>query len=142
MAVLPLGLAMAASEIRFPVLARAVPVTVGIVVLSAGALQFTRWKRYHLACCRQTSTGPALRADVATAFRHGLRLGVHCGKSCLGFVAILLGLGVMNLRVMSVVAIAITAERLAPPGERVARTIGVVMLGAGLVLVARAAGIV
>jgi predicted metal-binding membrane protein len=49
-------------------------------------------------------------------------------------MAILLGLGVMDLRAMAVVAAAITIERLAPAGERVARAIGAVIAGAGLFL--------
>jgi predicted metal-binding membrane protein len=32
---------------------RAVPIAVGVVVLIAGALQFTAWKAHHLACCRE-----------------------------------------------------------------------------------------
>jgi predicted metal-binding membrane protein len=47
-------------------------------------------------------------------------------------MAILLVIGVMDLRVMAVVTAAITVERLAPVGERVARAIGVVAVGAGL----------
>jgi len=39
------------------------------------------------------------------------------------------------------VAAAITVERLAPAGERVARAIGAVVVGAGLFLIARAAGL-
>jgi predicted metal-binding membrane protein len=54
---------------------------------------------------------------------------------------ILLVSGVMGLRAMAVVAAAITLERLAPAGELVARAIGIVVVGAGLFLVARAAGI-
>jgi len=46
---------------------------------------------------------------------------------------------VMDLRAMAVVTAAITAERLAPAGERVARTIGIVVVGVGLLLIARAA---
>jgi hypothetical protein len=42
---------------------------------------------------------------------------------------------------MAVVAAAITVERLAPAGERVARATGVVVVGAGLFLIARAAGL-
>jgi hypothetical protein len=38
---------------------------------------------------------------------------------------------------MAVVAAAITVERLAPAGERVARAIGAVVVGTGLFLVAR-----
>jgi hypothetical protein len=39
------------------------------------------------------------------------------------------------------VAAAITVERLAPAGEPVARAIGAVVVGAGLFLIARAAGL-
>ncbi len=56
-------------------------------------------------------------------------------------MAILLVIGVMDLRAMAVVAAAITFERLAPAGERVARAIGVVLVAAGLLLIVRAAGI-
>ena len=40
-AAFPLGVALAMVEMQQPVLARAVPVAVGVVVLVAGALQFT-----------------------------------------------------------------------------------------------------
>jgi hypothetical protein len=42
---------------------------------------------------------------------------------------------------MAVVAAAITVERLAPVGERTARAIGVVVVGVGLLLIGRAAGL-
>ena len=80
-------------------------------------------------------------ADAGTAWRHGMRLGLHCSCCSAGLTAILLVIGVMDLRVMAVVTAAITAERLAPAGERVARAIGVVVVGAGLFLIARAAGL-
>jgi predicted metal-binding membrane protein len=51
-------------------------------------------------------------------------------------MAILLVIGVTNLRAMAVMAAAITVERLAPAGERIARAIGAVAVGAGLFLVA------
>jgi len=47
----------------------------------------------------------------------------------------------MDLRAMAVVAAAVTVERLAPAGERAARAIGAVVVGAGLTLIARAAGL-
>jgi hypothetical protein len=47
----------------------------------------------------------------------------------------------MDLRAMAVVAAAITVERLAPGGERIARAIGAVVVAAGLYLIARAAGL-
>ena len=44
----------------------------------------------------------------------------------------------MDLRMMAVVAAAITAERLAPAGVPVAQTTGALVAGAGLILIARA----
>ena len=70
-----------------------------------------------------------------------MRLGLHCSCCSAGLTAILLVMGVMDLRVMAVVTTAITAERLAPAGERVARAIGVIAVGAGMLLLARAAGL-
>jgi predicted metal-binding membrane protein len=141
MAAFALGAALAAVEMQLPSLARAVPIAVGMVVVIAGALQFTAWKAYQLACCREApGCGRSLPADAGAAWRHGLRLGLHCGRCCFGQTAVLLGLGVMDLRAMAVVAAAITVERLAPAGERVARAIGAVGVGAGLFLIARAAG--
>ena len=140
--VFPLGVALATIEMQRPALARAVPTAVGVVVLLAGCLQLTAWKARQLACCQE---GPAcdgpLPAEMGTAWRYGLRLGLHCGSCCIGLAAILLVTGVMDLRVMAVVAAAITAERLAPAGARVARAIGAIAIAAGVFLIARAAGL-
>jgi predicted metal-binding membrane protein len=142
LALFPLGVALAAFEMELPALARAVPVTVGAVVLISGALQFTKWKTHHLTCCREApGRGCTLPPDAGTAWRQGLRFGLHCGWSCANLTAILLVVGVMDLRAMAVVTAAITAERLAPAGERVARALGAVAVGAGLLLIAQAAGL-
>ena len=142
MAAFPLGVALAAIEMQQPGLARAVPLAIGVVVLIAGALQFTAWKAHHLACCRALpGRGSTLRADAGTAWRHGLRLGLHCAHCCFGLMAVLLVVGVMDLRAMAVVTAAITVEGLAPAGERVAQAIGVVVVAAGLLLIVQAAGL-
>jgi predicted metal-binding membrane protein len=142
MAVFPLGATLAELEMQQPMLARAVPIAAGVVVLIAGALQFTAWKARHLACCRE-APGPVrtLPPDAGTAWRHGLRLGLHCSRCCAGLMSTFLVIGVMDLRAMAVVAAGIASERLAPAGERVARAIGAAVGGAGLLLIARAAGI-
>ena len=122
-------------------LAGAVPVAAGVLVLIAGSLQFTAWKARHLACCREAPGRGTLRADASSALRHGLRLGLHCVQCSAGLMTILLVMGVMDLRAMALVAAAITVERLAPAGERIARAIGAITLGAGLFLIVRAAGL-
>jgi predicted metal-binding membrane protein len=138
MAVVPLGIALAAAEMASPALAHTVPIAVSLLVVIAGALQFTKWKARHLACCRESPTCSPLPSDATIPWRYGLRQGLHCVHCCFNFMAILLSVGIMDLRAMAVVAAAISAERLAPAGERVARVTGAVVIGAGLLLVARA----
>jgi predicted metal-binding membrane protein len=139
LAVFPLGIAVGALVTRHPTLKGAAPIAAGVVISIAGVLQFTAWKARHLASCRAVpGLERKLRASSGAAWRHGLLHGVHCVSGCAGLTAILLVLGVMDLRAMTVVAAAITAERLAPAGERVARIIGVAAILAGLVVVARA----
>ena len=136
-AVFPLGAVLAAIEMQHAALARAVPIAAGVVVLIAGVLQFSAWKARQLACCREApGRGRTLAAGADAAWRHGLHLGLHCSYCCAGLMAILLVIGVMDLRAMAVVAAAITVERLAPAGERVARVTGAVAVAAGLFLIA------
>jgi len=142
MAVFPQSAALATVEMQQAGLARAVPVAVGVVVLIAGMVQRTAWKTHHLACCREAAThGNVLLSDVSTAWRYGLRLGLHCIYCCASLMAILLVVGVMDLRAMAVVTAAITVERVAPDGKRVARAIGAVVVLAGLWVIARATGL-
>ena len=139
MAAFPVGVALAGVAMQRPALARAVPIAVGVVVLIAGALQFTAWKIHHLACCRDApGRGRSWPPNAHTAWRDGARLGVHCIHCCAGLTAVLLAVGVMDLRAMAAVAAATTVERLASDGKRSARVIGAVLVGAGLLLTARA----
>jgi predicted metal-binding membrane protein len=142
MAAFPLGVALAAIEMQQPAFARAVPMAICVVVLLAGAVQFTRWKADRLACCREAPEHAlGLPADARAAFRHGVRLGLRCGRCCANLMAVLLVVGVMDLRAMAAVTAAITVERLLPAGELVARATGAVLVGSGFFLIARAAGV-
>jgi predicted metal-binding membrane protein len=138
MAAFPLGVALAAVEMRVPALARAVPVAAGAVVIAAGVLQWTAWKAHHLACCRAIPGRGRAQPGAGAALRLGVRLGLHCARCCAGLMAILLVMGVMDLRTMTLVTAAMTLERLGPSGNRAARAIGAVVVGAGLFLIARA----
>jgi predicted metal-binding membrane protein len=126
MAALPMGVALAAIEIQQPAVARAVPIAVAVVVLIAGALQLTAWKTRHCpAAARPPGVPvrwpptPARPVDTACASASTAATAVP--------MAILLVIGVMDFRAMAVVAAAITVERLAPAGERVARVTGAVV---------------
>jgi len=116
-----------------PALEGGAPAAVAAVALVAGLLQFSRWKARHLTCWRESPWRVASRSsNERAALRSGIRLGVECAQSCAGLMAIMLVSGTMDWQAMAVVTVAITAERLAPRGERVARAIGVVIVGVGL----------
>jgi len=134
------GAILTSLEMQLPALARAVPGAIGAIVLVSGVLQFSTWKAHHLACCRATpDCCELLRADARAAWRHGLRLGLHCVHCCLGLTTVLLVVGVMDLRAMAIVTAAICVERLAPGGLHAARFTGLVLVAAGLFLIAKAA---
>lgn len=138
-AIFPMGVALTTAEMQIPALSRAVPLAIGMVVLFAGLLQFTGWKTHQLTCCREAVGCSMIKSvSAGTAWLQGMRFGFHCIQCCFGLMIILLVIGVMDLRMMAVVAAAITAERLAPAGVRVAHITGVLAAGAGLFLIARA----
>jgi predicted metal-binding membrane protein len=119
--VFALGAACAQAALQLPSLARAAPVAMGLVVLLAAAWQFTSWKARHLACWRALLPRDAYTvADAGTAWRYGVRLGLHCCRACASFTALLLVAGVMDWRAMAAITVAITAERLTPSGRRAA----------------------
>jgi predicted metal-binding membrane protein len=142
LAVFPVGAAMASIEMEHAALARAIPIASGLVVLFAGALQFTKWKEHHLSRCREASLRDYVRwAHPGAAWRLGVHFGFNCGLSCANLTAVLLVVGVMDLRAMAAVTAVITAERLAPAVAHVARAVGFVVVTAGLILIARGAGL-
>ncbi|MBN3793020.1 DUF2182 domain-containing protein [Burkholderia sp. Ac-20353] len=142
LAVFPAGALLVGLAVRMPGLVRAFPVLAGVVVLVAGALQFTGWKARRLACCRgEAAHAPSLPTRAGAAWRHGLRVGLHCGACCTNLMAIALATGIMDLCVMAAVAAAIAAERVAPDGRRAARIVGCLAVVTGLWMIARAAGL-
>lgn len=136
-AVYPLGVALGAAEMRWLALARSVPLATGLIFLFAGCVQLTGWKVRQLGCCRDLPAGGE-SASSASAWRHGLYLGVKCSLSSAPWMGILLVSDVMDLGAMALVTVAITAERLSPKPERTARAAGVVILAAGALAIVRA----
>lgn len=133
-AVFVLGAVLAVLEPWLP--SPAAGLATGLVVMAAGGLQFTPWKARHLAACRAAPIcSVALSADPATAWRYGLQLGRHCCCSCAGPMAVLLVVGMMDLAAMATVTAAITADRLAPAGDRVGQAVGGAIVLAGLLMI-------
>jgi predicted metal-binding membrane protein len=110
------------------------PRSTSVLLLIAGALQFTTWKAKHLeAYHAMAAAGPAIPRSAAATWRDGLRLGACCVRSCAGPTIALLALGTMDLRAMILVGAAVTAERLAPRGLLVARATGAAAVIAGVI---------
>jgi len=135
----PIGATVADIAMRHAALARAVPTAGALIVLIAGAMQFTAAKARHLACCRDIApVDGASPARLRSAWQAGVRHGLRCVRACAGPTAVLFALGVMDPVVMVLVSTAITLERLVPAS---ARAIGVACAVVGLVLLGRAAGL-
>jgi len=126
---------------RWAGVARWAPLAAAVLLVAAGLVQLTGWKARQLGRCRAATCAFAPEAGVRGAWRHGIESGVACALCCAGLITILLVAGVMDLRVMAVVAAAITFERLAPWPAFAARAAGVLGVFAGVVALTRAFGV-
>lgn len=131
------GVGVGAIEARWGSAAHWLPLAAGAMLLVAGGVQLTAWKARQLALCREGSKCSCPPAPNALgAWRHGLGLGVRCGICCGSLMLALLAIGMMNLVAMAAVALAISAERLAPAPLRVARVAGVAIVVVGVSTIA------
>jgi predicted metal-binding membrane protein len=109
---------------RAPAIAHCIPFASGAVVLLAGALQCSTWHARRLAYCRKTSH----RDNMRDAWLDGVHHGMHCVACCASLTATLFVFGAMDPRVMTLVALAITAERSMPSFKSIPQVIGITML--------------
>jgi len=127
--------------VRWAGVARSGPLAAAALLVAAGCVQLTGWKARQLGRCRAATCAFAPGPGAGGAWRHGLESGVACALCCAGLMAVLLVAGVMDLRVMAVVAAAITVERLVPWPAVAARAAGVLAVAAGVFAVGRALGV-
>ena len=102
--------------------------------------QLTRWKQLCLRHCRSPLQFFA-QHDIrrpGDSWRFGIHHGAYCAACCWGLMAIQLALGVMSVPLMALVALVILLEKQWRHGETLARYVGIVTLGAGLIFVLRA----
>jgi predicted metal-binding membrane protein len=131
--VYPVGVLVAKAIMGSAILARSAPIVTGVVLLLAGCLQLTSWKTRQLCRCRPAPACERIAVlGAGGAWSHGLRLGADCTLCCSGLTAVLLVSGVMDLGAMALVAAAITAERILPQPQRVARASGVAIIVTGV----------
>jgi predicted metal-binding membrane protein len=95
------------------------PVAAAIVVIAAGAYEFTPLKQHFRRRCHGS-------------IRSGFRFGLCCAGSSVGLMAMLLALGVMSVTWMSVTAIVVLAQKLLPPKAAVDVPLALAITGLGI----------
>lgn len=134
-----LGVPLAEFAPKVPAFSRLAPFAAGLLVILAGAVQFSRLKARQLECCRAHPRSlPARPATASAAWWYGVRAGRDCVFCCAGLTATLLVIGVMDLWAMTLVAAATALERLTPRATQLAKLIGAGLLVAGVLMCARA----
>ncbi|MDE2092854.1 MAG: DUF2182 domain-containing protein, partial [Burkholderiales bacterium] len=113
-----------------------------VLLLVAGAYQFSPLKRVCLSNCR-TPMGFLIgewRTGTSGAFMMGLRHGLFCLGCCWALMALLFVGGVMNLAWIAALSIAVAIEKLLPQGQRLAALLGLGLIAAGVVRLYSVAG--
>ena len=114
------------------------PVFAGVLLVAAGAYQFTSWKTACLSQCRSPAEFLVRhrRPGELGSLLMGLQHGVQCIGCCWALMALLFVFGVMNLLWVATLAIFVFLEKLTPAGPRVGRIGGILMVCTGLALMA------
>jgi predicted metal-binding membrane protein len=90
-----------------------------VVVIAAGAYEFTPLKRHFRRRCRDSGRG-------------GLAFGLCCAGSSIGLMAMLLALGVMSVTWMAVIAVLVVGQKLLPPRAAVDAPVALAITGLGI----------
>ncbi len=106
----------------------------GVLLIGAGAFQFSPVKRRSLGACR-TPMGflmTSWKEGGVGAFKMGLHHGTLCFRCCGALMILLFVLGVMNLVWVAALAIFVLAEKVFQRGEVISAIGGIVMILSGL----------
>ena len=105
----------------------------GLVLIAAGAFQFTPLKAACLEHCRSPAKflTERRRPEVTGAFRMGVEHGVYCLGCCWFLMALLFVGGIMNLYWIVGVAAFVALEKLTTWGDTLSRIAGVVLVAWG-----------
>lgn len=116
-----------------------VPQVMGLTLLLAGVYQLSPLKDVCLRACRTpmdflvTHWYPGSLGAVRLGVEHGL----YCVGCCWGLMAAFVLVGAMSLPWLVAVAALVFAEKVLPRGALVGRAVGLALVGAGLLVLAR-----
>lgn len=116
-----------------PTALKVAPTAGAVLLLLAGAVQFSPLKGACLRHCR-SPLGYFLtrwRDGPRGAFSMGFHHGVYCLGCCWALMALAFALGTMNLAWMAAVTLLLCIEKIAPGGEHWSKVFGLLLLGWG-----------
>jgi predicted metal-binding membrane protein len=122
-----------------PAFAATGPLPSGALFVLAGLYQFSSLKHACLTQCQQPFPFFFRNWQTAPAgvFRLGLRQGLYCLGCCWAMMLLMFAVGVMNVVWMAGLGIIMAIEKIGAT-TRFTKLIGVAMIAAGVVLIARA----
>ena len=128
------GVLVTQLAMRSVALSRAVPTLASLALIVAGLFQLTSWKQSCLRHCRDPLLLVADHAGTGWrgAFRLGLHHGAFCIACCWALMLVQLAVGIMNLALMAVIALAIAMEKMLSRGPLLARVAGGLIAMAGV----------
>jgi predicted metal-binding membrane protein len=98
------------------------PLAAGVVVIAAGAYEFTPLKRHFRRRCRES-------------VRSGFEFGLCCAGSSIGLMLMLVALGVMSVAWMSVIAVLVFGQKLLPAIAAIDVPLALAIAGLGILIV-------
>ena len=116
------------------------PTLAGVILIAAGAYQFTGWKQICFDKCQSPFAFVASHdfgGGALGALRAGAVHGWYCLGCCWALTAVLLVVGLMNLMWMAAIFALIFAERSWKHGLVLAKTAGVGLMFLGVLIIVR-----
>ena len=117
----------------------ATPLAAGLLLLIAGAYQFTPVKDLCLRHCRHPLHFLMIhwREGVRGAFPVGARHGIYCFGCCIAFMGLMFVFGAMNVLWMAAIAAYFLAEKVLPRERLWGRATGALLLACGAAVLVR-----
>jgi predicted metal-binding membrane protein len=134
-----IGTLLADVSMRIESVRRHIPVANGLVVVVAGCIQLSNYKLNRLRRCQHRA--PSIRTVRSASWRatqHGIGLGMTCFLCCFNLMAVLLASGVMNLKAMAALTVAISVERIRSIPVYTVWLTGAVIIAIGMSMIAHA----
>lgn len=120
-----------------PAMASANVVFSALLLIIAGAYQWSPWKDACLNQCRGPVTfiSRHWRPGLSGAWVMGLLHGTFCTGCCWALMALLFVGGVMNLLMIGLLTLLVLLEKILPAGILVPRIMGSLLIGTGISLI-------